>query len=329
MRPGPRNLITDVTGFQVGNAHDPDLRSGVTVLSADQPFAAAVHVMGGAPGTRETDLLAPDKLVAQVNALCLSGGSAFGLAACDGVMAGLLADGRGFAIGEARVPVVPGAIVFDLLNGGRKDWAANPYPALGRAAYHAASADFAIGSAGAGFGAMTGWLKGGLGSASAVLESGITVGALVVVNALGSPTVGDSRHFWAAPWELGGEFGGLGLPESFPAAQEPPSTKRQGEATTIAIIATDAALDKAALQRLATVAHDGLARSLVPSHTLLDGDLVFAAASGARALADPLADNFALGHAAACTLARAVARAVHAATSHPGDLQPCWRDLTT
>lgn len=161
MRPGPRNLITDVTGFQVGNAHDPDLRSGVTVLSADQPFAAAVHVMGGAPGTRETDLLAPDKLVAQVNALCLSGGSAFGLAACDGVMAGLLADGRGFAIGEARVPVVPGAIVFDLLNGGRKDWAANPYPALGRAAYHAASADFAIGSMGAGFGAMTGWLKGG------------------------------------------------------------------------------------------------------------------------------------------------------------------------
>ncbi|MDB6181207.1 P1 family peptidase [Paracoccus fistulariae] len=329
MRPGPRNLITDVTGFQVGNAHDPDLRSGVTVLTADQPFAAAVHVMGGAPGTRETDLLAPDKLVAQVNALCLSGGSAFGLAACDGVMAGLLADGRGFAIGEARVPVVPGAIVFDLLNGGRKDWAANPYPALGRAAYHAASADFAIGSAGAGFGAMTGWLKGGLGSASAVLESGITVGALVVVNALGSPTVGDSRHFWAAPWELGGEFGGLGLPESFPAAQEPPPTKRQGEATTIAIVATDAALDKAALQRLATVAHDGLARSLVPSHTLLDGDLVFAAASGARALADPLADNFALGHAAACTLARAVARAVHAATPHPGDLQPCWRDLTT
>lgn len=329
MRPGPRNLITDVTGFQVGNAHDPDLRSGVTVLSADQPFAAAVHVMGGAPGTRETDLLAPDKLVAQVNALCLSGGSAFGLAACDGVMAGLLADGRGFAIGEARVPVVPGAIVFDLLNGGRKDWAANPYPALGRAAYHAASADFAIGSMGAGFGAMTGWLKGGLGSASAVLESGITVGALVVVNALGSPTVGDSRHFWAAPWELGGEFGGLGLPESFPAAQEPPSTKRQGEATTIAIIATDAALDKAALQRLATVAHDGLARSLVPSHTLLDGDLVFAAASGARALADPLADNFALGHAAACALARAVARAVHAATPCPGDLQPCWRDLTT
>lgn len=329
MRPGPRNLITDVTGFQVGNAHDPDLRSGVTVLSADQPFAAAVHVMGGAPGTRETDLLAPDKLVAQVNALCLSGGSAFGLAACDGVMAGLLADGRGFPIGEARVPVVPGAIVFDLLNGGRKDWIANPYPDLGRAAYHAASADFAIGSAGAGFGAMTGWLKGGLGSASAVLESGITVGALVVVNALGSPTVGDSRHFWAAPWELGGEFGGLGLPGSFPAAQEPPPTKRQGEATTIAIIATDAALDKAALQRLATVAHDGLARSLVPSHTLLDGDLVFAAASGARALADPLADNFALGHAAACTLTRAVARAVHAATPHPGDLQPCWRDLTT
>lgn len=327
MKPGKRNLITDVAGFRVGNAHDADLRSGVTVLTADEPFAAAVHVMGGAPGTRETDLLAPDKLVAQVNALVLSGGSAFGLAACDGVMSGLLADGRGFAVGDARVPIVPGAILFDLLNGGRKDWAQNPYPTLGRAAYHAARPDFAIGSAGAGFGAMTGWLKGGLGSASAVLENGITVGALVAVNALGSPTVGDTRHFWAAPWELGDEFGGLGLPATFPAAAEPPPMKRQGEATTIAIIATDAAVDKAALQRLATVAHDGFARSLVPSHTLLDGDLVFAASSGARPLADPIPDMFLLGHAAASVMARAVARAVFAANPAPGDLQPSWQSL--
>lgn len=327
MKPGKHNLITDVAGFRVGNAHDPDLRSGVTVLTADQPFAAAVHVMGGAPGTRETDLLAPDKLVAQVNALVLSGGSAFGLAACDGVMSGLLADGRGFAVGDTRVPIVPGAILFDLLNGGRKDWAENPYPALGRAAYHAARPDFTIGSAGAGFGAMTGWLKGGLGSASAVLDNGITVGALVAVNALGSPTVGDRRHFWAAPWELEDEFGGLGLPGTFPAAAEPSPMKRQGEATTIAIIATDAALDKPALHRLATVAHDGLARSLVPSHTLLDGDLVFAASSGKRPLTDPVADMFLLGHAAASTLARAVARAVHAASPWPGDRQPCWQTM--
>ncbi|MDO5611611.1 MAG: P1 family peptidase [Paracoccus sp. (in: a-proteobacteria)] len=327
MRPGARNLITDVAGLRVGNAHDPALKSGVTVLTADAPFAAAVHIMGGAPGTRETELLAPDKLVPAVDALVLAGGSAFGLAACDGVMAGLLAAGRGFAIGAARVPIVPGAIVFDLLNGGDKGWRDNPYPALGRAALDAAAPDFAIGTAGAGSGAMTGWLKGGLGSASAVLDSGVTVGALVVVNALGSPTVGDSRHFWAAPWEIGAEFGGLGLPGSFPAAAEPQPMKRQGEATTIAIVATDAALDKAALQRMATAAHDGMARALVPSHTPLDGDLVFALSTGARPVADPLRDPFQIGHAAACCLARAIARGIHAARAVAGDLQPCWADL--
>lgn len=327
MRPGPRNLITDVAGLRVGNAADILLKSGVTVLTADTPFAAAMHVMGGAPGSRETDLLAPDKLVQAVDALVLSGGSAFGLAACDGVMAGLHAAGRGFAVGAARVPIVPGAIVFDLLNGGDKNWHDNPYPALGRAALDAASADFAIGSNGAGSGATTGNLKGGLGSASAVLDSGLTIGALVVVNALGRATVGDGPHFWAAPWEIGTEFGGLGLPGSFPATQEPAPAKQLGEATTIAIIATDAAMDKPALQRLATAAHDGLARALVPSHTPFDGDLVFAVSTGARPLTDPAVQAFGLGHAAATALARATARAVHAATPAPGDLQPCWQSL--
>ena len=327
MKAGPRNLITDVAGLRVGHAADAALKSGVTVLLGEAPFAASVHVMGGAPGARETDLLAPDKLVPAVDALVLSGGSAFGLAACDGVMAGLQAAGRGFAVGPARVPIVPGAIVFDLLNGGDKAWADNPYPRLGRAALEAAGPDFAIGSAGAGTGAMTGRLKGGIGSASAVMDNGITLGALVVVNALGSACVGETRQFWAAPWELEGEFGGLGLPGTFPAAVEPAPAKRLGEATTIAIIATDAALDKAALQRLAIAAHDGMARALVPSHTPFDGDLVFAAATGARALADPVADPFVLGHAAACVLARAIARGVHAATPAPGDLQPCWSAL--
>lgn len=327
MRQAPRNLITDIAGLRVGNAQDPALKSGVTVLTADRPFAASVHVMGGAPGTRDTDLLAPDKLVDQVDALVLSGGSAFGLAACDGVMAGLHADGRGLAVGTARVPIVPGAIIFDLTNGGDKDWRDNPYPALGRAAYEAARPGFAIGSAGAGTGATTARLKGGLGSASAVLDSGIRIGALVVVNALGSATVGEGRQFWAAPWELSDEFGGLGLPSCFSGADEPAIAKRIGEATTIAIVATDAALDKAALQRLATAAHDGLARALVPSHTPFDGDLVFALSTGARPLRDSLADPFQLGHAAACVLARAVARGVHAATPEAGDLMPCWRDI--
>ena len=328
MIPGARNLITDVAGLRVGNAADPHLNSGCTVLVADRPFAASVHVMGGAPGTRETDLLAADKLVEAIDAICLSGGSAFGLASCDGVMAGLRADRRGFAVGEARVPIVPGAIVFDLLNGGDKGWDENPYPALGLQAYRAAAPAFGIGSEGAGIGAMTGTVKGGLGSASAVLDNGMTVGALVVVNALGSVLVGEGPHFWAAPWELADEFGGLGPASRFDATSEPPPAKRLGEATTIAIVATDASLSKSALQRMATAAHDGLARAIVPSHTPFDGDLVFAVSTGQRPGSDPSLDSFALGHAAACCLARATARGVYAARGQRGDLQPSWRDLT-
>ncbi|MDO5622869.1 MAG: P1 family peptidase [Paracoccus sp. (in: a-proteobacteria)] len=323
MQPGPRNLITDIAGLRVGQAQDGRLKSGVTVLVADQPAVCGVHVMGGAPGTRETDLLAPDKLVGGVDALVLAGGSAFGLAACDGVMAGLHAAGRGFAVGAARVPIVPGAIVFDLLNGGAKDWTENPYSALGRAAYDVAGQDFALGSAGAGVGAMTGDLKGGLGSASAVLDCGVTVGALVVVNALGRATGPDGR-FHAAPWEMADEFGALGLTKGHGAEWEPLPEKQPGAATTIAIVATDARLDKAQVTRMAVAAHDGMARALVPSHTPLDGDLVFALSTGAVQV-DALTAPFQIGHAAACVLARAIARAVHAARPAPGDLQPCWQ----
>ena len=327
MKQGPKNLITDVEGLLVGNAHDAGLRSGVSVLTGARPFTAGLHVMGGAPGTRESDLLAPDRLVQQVDALVLSGGSAFGLAACDGVMAGLRAQGRGFAVGDQRVPIVPGAILFDLLNGGNKEWQANPYPALGLEALNGASDRFAIGTAGAGFGAMTGTLKGGLGSASAVLDSGLTVGALVAVNALGSVNVGEGAQFWAAPWEIGSEFGGLGAARAYDPQFEPEPAKRTGEATTIAVIATDAALDQAQLTRMATAAHDGMARAIHPSHSLLDGDLVFGAATDAKELTDPLRDTFQLGHAAACVLARAIARAIYEAKAMPGDLQPCWHDL--
>ncbi|SMO38688.1 P1 family peptidase [Paracoccus laeviglucosivorans] len=325
MRPGPLNLITDIAGLRVGNSRDDRLRSGVTVLTGDAPLTCGVNVMGGAPGTRETDLLAPDKMVQGVDALVLSGGSAFGLAACDGVAAGLRADGRGFQVGLVQVPIVPGAIVFDLLNGGDKGWDQNPYPALGRTAYDHAARDFVLGSEGAGTGAMTHRWKGGLGSASVVLDCGITVGALVVVNALGSVTVGDSRHFWAAPWEMAGEFGGLGPAPAHDPTREPPLAKQLGEATTIAIVATDAALDKAGATRMATAAQDGMARAIVPSHTPYDGDLVFAASTGGRPLPDPALTPFLLGHAAAIVLARAIARGVHAATARPGDLQPCWR----
>ncbi len=323
MRPGPRNLITDVAGLRVGNADDAAIRTGVTVLTADAPFVAAVSVMGGAPGTRETDLLAPDRMVQAVDALVLAGGSAFGLAAASGVADALRAAGRGFpAAGGFVVPIVPAAILYDLNSGGAKDWRENPYPALGRRALAAAGEDFALGSAGAGYGAGTLNLKGGLGSASAVLADGATVGALVAVNALGSVVEGDGPHFRAAPWEFGAEFGGRGpAPRPDPSFAPPPG-KQMGAATTIAIVATDARLTKAEAQRMATAAQDGIARAIAPSHTPHDGDLVFAAATGTGAA--PGDGGFALGHAAACCLARAIARAVYLARPAPGDRQPTW-----
>ena len=320
MIPGPRNLLTDVPGLLVGNASDPRLKSGVTVVLGEEPMVAGVHVMGGAPGTRETDLLAPDRLVDTVDALVLSGGSAFGLDAASGVTDSLRTMGRGFAAGPTRVPIVPAAILFDLLNGGDKDWSKNPYRALGAQALDTVSTDFALGTSGAGTGATTATLKGGLGSASIRLESGITVAALAAVNALGSATVGDGAHFWAAPWEEMNEFGGLGAATTYP--KDPPATKHgPSQNTTLAIVATDAPLTKADCTRLATAAHDGMARALVPSHTPFDGDLVFTLSTGrSRATADPIL----LGHAAATCLARAIARGVYLASEEPGDLLPTW-----
>lgn len=325
MRPGPRNLLTDVPGLLVGQAADEDIRTGVTVVTAARPFVAAVHVMGGAPGTRETDALAPDRLVQEVDAVVLSGGSAFGLDAASGVAEALRAAGRGFEVGPVRVPVVPAAILFDLLSGGAP-WEEPPWRALGRAAIDAAGEAFALGTEGAGTGAMAGDLKGGLGSASAVLPSGATVGALVAVNAVGSAVVSGGPRFHAAPWEMDAEFGGLGVGRPDPALL-PPAGKGRGEATTIAVVATDAALTQAQATRLAVMAHDGIARAVVPAHSPLDGDAVFAVSTGDRPLGDPLADLFALGHAAATCLSRAVARGVFEARWRPGDPLPAWRDL--
>jgi D-aminopeptidase len=327
MRPGPRNLITDVAGLRVGNAEDAALNSGVTVLTADAPFVASVFVMGGAPGTRETDLLHPSMSVQAVDALVLSGGSAFGLDAAAGVMEGLRAAGRGYAVGAARVPIVPAAILFDLLNGGDKAWTLNPYPALGLAAWSEAAEDFALGSAGAGKGALTAMLKGGLGSASFILPDGTCVGAMAAVNAAGSATTPGEQYFWAAPFEYGDEFGGLGADPRGGLGASTESRKRSamqtGANTTIAIVATDAALDKAALHRMAQAAHAGLARALVPSHTPMDGDLVFAVSTGAKESGAPAL----IGHAAALCLSRAIARGVHAAVPSSGDLLPAWQDV--
>lgn len=329
MIPGPRNLITDVAGLRVGNAEDHRIKSGATVLVADRPFIASVDVMGGSPGSRETELLAPDKLVQDIDALVLSGGSAFGLDAASGVSDGLRQMGRGFKVETATIPIVPAAIIFDLLNKGDKDWGENPYRALGRQALEHAGEDFALGTAGAGTGALTANLKGGLGSASLVLPSGHIVGALVVANPTGSVTVGDSRHFWAAPFEVDGEFGGQGPFVGTVPFEQSARSKRDWvnplANTTIAIVATDAVLTKSQAKRLAVAAQDGIARGASPAHTQVDGDLVFSVATCARPINDPVLNVLQLGHAAAVCLSRAMARAIYLATPAPNDVVPTWQ----
>lgn len=337
MKPGPKNLITDVAGLRVGNAANHRIKTGTTVLLAEKPFVASVDVMGGAPGSRETDLLSPDRAVEAIDALVLSGGSAFGLDAAGGVTDALARNGRGFAVGNVRVPIVPAAIIFDLLNGGDKDWGENPYNALGAAAYADAGVDFDLGTVGAGVGATSAGLKGGLGSASLVLDSGVTVGALVVANPTGQIVSSADGHFWAAPFEMGDEFGGRGAATRFLPPEQMARTKsefapglfeqqRGGTVnTTIAIVATDAILTKAQARRMAVAAQDGIGRAVVPAHTPIDGDLVFGVATGARPLGDPMAEVLGIGHAAAVCLSRAIGRAVYAATPAEGDLFETWQ----
>jgi len=323
-----RNLITDVPGVRVGHAGDERLGSGVTVVLFEEPAVASIDLRGGGPGTRETALLDPAQTVGGIDAITLSGGSAFGLDAASGTQAWLREQGRGFAVRSARVPIVPGAILFDLLNGGDKDWGRYPpYRELGYAATAGAGADFALGSVGAGLGATTVNLKGGAGSASAMID-GITVGAMAAVNAAGSVVIGDGPCFWAAPFEQNGEFGGRGLPSPIPPEALAPRTKGSPQmSTTLVVLATDAALTKAQAKRLAVMAQTGIARAVYPVHTPLDGDVLFAASTGRRPLADPLFVLARLGAIAANVTARAIARAVHEATALPvpGAL-PSWRD---
>jgi L-aminopeptidase/D-esterase-like protein len=325
-----RNLITDVPGLRVGNAGDLALGSGVTAIVFDEPTVASVDVRGGGPGTRETDLLAPDGTVGAIHAITLSGGSAFGLDAAAGVMAALAERSIGFRVGDALVPIVPGAVLFDLTNGGNKKWGRfPPYRDLGHAAAETAGPDFALGTVGAGTGATTVNLKGGLGSASMVAASGHIVGAIVAVNACGATNIGEGPHFWSAPFEREAEFGGLGHPNPHPGVADRPLLKGlpPGANTTIAMVATDAALTKAQCRRLAVMAHDGYARAIWPVHTPLDGDTIFAAATGKQPLEDPVFDLALIGSAVVATLARACARAVYEASAlpYPGAL-PAWRD---
>lgn len=333
MKPGPANLITDVAGIKVGNAEDDACITGVTAVIPDQPVVAAADVRGGAPGTRDITLLDPACIVEEIHGLVLAGGSVFGLDAAGGVISALAARGIGFTFADQPLPcpVVPSAILFDLTNGGDKGWGDTPpYRALGSAACAAAGKAFDLGNAGAGLGATAGSLKGGLGSASAVI-GGITVGALVAVNSFGSPVDPRTGDLWAAPFEVNDEFGGRRSPAPQAPVSTTDGTKMAGTAegaganTTIAVVATDAALSKGEAQRLAIMATDGMARALRPVHAPFDGDTVFAVATGqAGAPAMTPASLTKIGTAAADTLTRAIGRAVYEAKSIPG--RPSWRD---
>jgi D-aminopeptidase len=324
-----RNLITDIEGVRVGHAEDHRLASGTTAILFDAPAVASIDIRGGSPGSHETDLLDPAMTVEHVDAVALSGGSAFGLDAASGVQAYLREQGRGFKIRTARVPIVPAAILFDLLNGGDKDWGRfPPYRDLGYAAAADAAEEFALGSVGAGLGATTVNLKGGVGSASAKTREGHLVGALVAANAAGSATVGEGPCFWAAPFERDREFGGQGFPTPFPPnALQVKLKGAPGQSTTLCVVVTDATLTKAQIKRLAVMAQDGLARALYPIHTPVDGDIVFAASTRRRLLADAAVELAELGALAANVVARAVARGVFEARAlpFPGAL-PGWQD---
>ena len=327
IKPGPRNSITDVPGILVGSAADVQVRTGVTVVIPVDRAIAAVDVRGGGPGTRDTALLAPDTLVDSVDAIVLSGGSVYGLAAADGVVAALAAQGRGFkpfpnpAVPPS--PIVPGAILYDLANEGDKAWGLDPpYRRLGIDAFNAACFEAALGNVGAGYGARAGAFKGGQGTASIVTASGISVGALACVNSFGSPVMPGNVAFWAWPFEIDGEFGGARpwdggyagfAPDDWGPAKANPAALQN---TTLAVVATDAALTPAEAKRVAVMAQDGMARAIRPIHAPFDGDVVFVLSTGSKALSEPRSMGLSeLGALAADCLSRAIARGVYHASS--------------
>lgn len=333
LRPGPRNLITDVPGIRVGNASAMAALTGVSVILPDVRAVAGCDVRGGAPGTRETDALDPSCLVDAVDAVVLSGGSVYGLDAASGVVQLLGTKGRGFQMPGAPVtaPIVPAAILFDLANGGDKGWGLDPpYRRLGIEACERAGTEFLLGNAGAGLGARAGALKGGLGSASSLLDSGLVIGALVAVNSGGSAVMPGTSTLWAALFEQAGEMGGQVLPKAPIDLDWPDDTKRPKESvpgtnTTIGVVATSATLTPVEVKRVAIMAQDGLARALRPVHTPLDGDVIFVLATGQHALGEPRPAALSLlGMAAADCVTRAIGRAVYAADSIGG--WPCYRD---
>ncbi|PRX49275.1 L-aminopeptidase/D-esterase-like protein [Prauserella shujinwangii] len=326
------NAITDVPGVLVGHYQrlGAGWATGTTVVLVPSGASAAVDQRGGAPGTRETNLLDPENLVQRVDAVCLSGGSAYGLAAADGVLRWHDERHRGFPVGEQPhevVPIVPAAVIFDLPHGA---WGNRPDAAFGHAACEAASdGPVAQGTVGAGTGAQVGSLKGGVGTASERVGD-FVVGALTVLNASGEAVRMDTGEPYAADHEVDGEFGIA----RWPGRAAEPSAAGTRLNTTIGVVAVDAELSKAECRRLAVAAQDGLARAVRPAHSMFDGDTVFALATGQRPLAEERGPLGAAGRAAmldalcaaaARVFARALVHGLLAATSLPG--LPAYRDL--
>jgi L-aminopeptidase/D-esterase-like protein len=331
------NAITDVPGIEVGHCTDIDNLTGTTVILTRGGAVAGVDVRGAAPGTRETDAINPINLIEKVHAVVLTGGSAYGLAAADGVMGYLEAHGIGFPLGDGNVvPIVPAAALFDLGRGGTA-FSGRPIAAFGRTACEGAKTGLIEqGNVGAGTGALTGILignelKGGIGTASIDLGNGIIVGALVAVNAGGSPVNPETGGFYAAFLETDNEFGGL------KAASASASRGGKNQAvthktdaitnTTIAAVATNVELTKAQATKIAQMAHDGMARAIRPAHTMFDGDTIFALSTGERAIADLEEEGMwgdtaarinTIGSAAADTLARAIIHGMLAAEGIAG-----------
>jgi L-aminopeptidase/D-esterase-like protein len=332
-RPGSYNSLGDVQGLSIGCAEDEAAFTGVTVIVPDNRAVCAVDVRGGGPGTRETDVLAPENLVRSIDALVLAGGSAYGLAAADGVAAAMGAEGRGYALmdlpGVPRSPIVPAAILYDLANGGNKAWGdAPPYAALGKRAYAARKRDVPLGNAGAGYGAKAGALKGGQGSASIVTGDGFTVAALACVNSFGSTTLPNQRAFWPHAFEIDGEFGGVKPSgatidsEDWSGSKLAPTPRTN---TTIACVAVDADLTSGEAMRVAQMASAGVARAIRPVFAPFDGDVIYAIATAAKPTPEPRALAVArFGALAADCLARAIARGVYEAQTI-GALK-AWRD---
>ena len=328
-KPGPTNSILDVDGIRIGHAHDAKLNSGTTVILCPDANAAGVDVRGGAPGLRDTELLSPENIIGRADAIFLSGGSVFGLAAGDGIATALSAQGIGIGKGKSspKIPIVCGAILFDLANGGDKNWDAHtPYFGLGQQALENAQNKQKnspqLGKIGAAYGAKAGRVNGGIGSASLVLDNGITVAALVAVNSIGSVFMPDGKTFWAQPFAIGDELGGQKMNPNQPVAVDPlpadckPDSLAPGTNTTIGVIATSARLDTAECKRISLMGHDGYARAIRPVHTPFDGDTIFSISGGSQPLSDGhkrAIELTEIGAAAADCMARAIARGVYEA----------------